>query len=104
VNPTREQILDRIGTVPEPCGFLMRTPLSVLEMGLVDAVRIDDGRIEIELVLTDAACVHLSAMSQYIADAVGDLEGVDTVVVVPSSTKMWTPDRVRHNTNSEDAS
>ena len=99
--PTREQIMERIDSVPEPCGFLMRAPLSVLEMGLVDEIRIERGTVEIELVLTDAACVHFSALRRYIADAVGELDGVDRVTVVPSTTKLWTPDRLRRNQNRE---
>jgi metal-sulfur cluster biosynthetic enzyme len=95
MTPTLEQVLAKIDSVPEPCGFLMRAPLSVLEMGLIDAVHIDSGKVEIELVLTDASCVHLSSMREYIADAVRDLDGVQSVEVVPSSTKLWTPDRVR---------
>jgi len=95
MTPTLEQVLEKIDSVPEPCGLLMRAPLSVLEMGLVDAVQIEGGTVEIELVLTDASCVHLSSMRQYICDAVGDLDGVERVEVMPSSTKLWTPDRLQ---------
>lgn len=99
---TREQVLDAVGTVPEPCGFLMRAPLSVLEMGLVDDVRIAGGTVEIVIVLTDASCTHLSSMQRFIADAVGDLDGVDSVTVIPSSTKLWTPDRLHQKDNHDD--
>jgi len=92
---TREQVLQRIDTVPEPCGFLMGAPLSVVEMGLVDAIRIDGGRVEVELVLTDASCVHFSSMRAYITDALADLDGVHTVEVKPSTTAMWTPNRLQ---------
>ena len=95
MNPSREQILERIDSVPEPCGFLMRTPLSVLEMGLVNSVHIEGGRVCIEIVLTDASCVHWSSMRDYIADAVGDVDGVQSVEVVLSSTSLWTPDRLQ---------
>ncbi|MGW5110658.1 iron-sulfur cluster assembly protein [Nocardia sp. NPDC004123] len=93
--PTRQQVLDKIDTVPEPCSLLMHDAMSVKEMGLVDEVRIQDGRVEIELVLTDTSCIHLTSMSRYIADAVGELDGVDHVEVIPSTRKLWTPDRVQ---------
>jgi metal-sulfur cluster biosynthetic enzyme len=97
--PTRQQVLDKINTVPEPCGLLMRAPLSVVEMGLVDSIRIDGGKVSIELVLTDASCVHWSSLRRYITDAVSDLGGVESVEVTPSSTKLWTPDRLQRSSN-----
>jgi metal-sulfur cluster biosynthetic enzyme len=97
--PTRQQVLDKINTVPEPCGLLMRAPLSVVEMGLVDSIRIDCGKVTIELVLTDASCVHLSSLRRYITDVVSDLDGVEGVEVTPSSTKLWTPDRLQRSSN-----
>lgn len=88
-------MLDKIDTVPEPCGLLMQAPLSVVEMGLVDAIRIDGTAVTIELVLTDASCVHFASLRRYIADVVSDLEGVDSVEVTASTSKLWTPDRLQ---------
>jgi metal-sulfur cluster biosynthetic enzyme len=96
---TRQQVLDKINMVPEPCGVLMHAPLSVVEMGLVDSIRIDRGKVAIELVLTDASCVHFSSLRRYITDAVSDLDGVESVEVTPSSTKLWTPDRLQRSSN-----
>jgi hypothetical protein len=96
--PTHEQINYRIGSVPEPCGFLMRKPLTVVEMGLVGAIRIEHGVVEIELVLTDAACVHFSALQRYIAGAASEFDGFEHVTVSAGRLRR---DRGRHRGDGE---
>jgi metal-sulfur cluster biosynthetic enzyme len=97
MTPTTEQVLNKIGSIPEPCALLMHDQLSIREMGLIDSVHIDDGRVRVELVLTDTSCVHLASMSRYIVDSVGELDGVVDVQVIPSATKLWTPDRLQRH-------
>jgi Predicted metal-sulfur cluster biosynthetic enzyme len=81
--------------VPEPCGLLMREPIDICEMGLVDEIECRDGHVRVVLVLTDASCVHFAGLRRYIADVLTALPGVDSVAVTASTTKMWTPDRRR---------
>lgn len=71
----------------------MREDDDIVSMGLVERVDCRDGLVEVELVLTDASCVHFTGMRRFIADVLADLPGVDTVEVTASRTKMWTPDR-----------
>jgi metal-sulfur cluster biosynthetic enzyme len=91
--PTEEEVRRQLGTVPEPCSLLMRTPLDITQMGLVDQVRCEGGTIRVELVLTDASCVHYAGLRRYITDALLELPGVQAVQVTVSTTKLWTPDR-----------
>jgi metal-sulfur cluster biosynthetic enzyme len=93
--PTEERVREELHRIPEPCGLLMREPIDICEMGLVDEVDCSDGRVRIVLVLTDASCVHFSGLQRYIGDVVGALAGVTSVEVTASTTKMWTPDRRR---------
>ena len=91
--PTEDQIRAQLRMVPEPCSLLMRTPLDICEMGLVEEISCADGRVHIELVLTDTSCVHYVGMRRYITDVLLELPGVETVEVTMSTTKLWTPDR-----------
>jgi metal-sulfur cluster biosynthetic enzyme len=93
--PTEEEIRARLAAVPEPCGLLMRTPLDICEMGLVDEISCDGARVRVELVLTDTSCVHYTGMRRYITDVLLELPGVEAVEVTVSTTKLWTPDRAR---------
>lgn len=89
------RIEEALHRVPEPCGLLMREPIDICDMGLVDLIEHDAGRVRIVLVLTDASCVHFTGLQRYIADVVGELPGIESVTVDASTTDMWTPDRRR---------
>jgi metal-sulfur cluster biosynthetic enzyme len=91
----REQLLEALRKVPEPCSIAMRAPMDIVRMGLVGELRIDGGHVVVELVLTDPSCAHFRSLQRYIGDAVLELRGVDSVEVVLSTTTLWTPDRVR---------
>jgi metal-sulfur cluster biosynthetic enzyme len=91
--PTEDAIRAQLRKVPEPCGLLMRTPLDICEMGLVDEIRCAEGRVRVVLVLTDTSCVHFGGMRRYITDVLLELPGIDAVEVTMSTTVLWTPDR-----------
>lgn len=91
--PSEELVRARLRAVPEPCGLLMRSPMDICEMGLVESVECADGHVRVELVLTDTSCVHFSGLRRYITDLLRELPGVETVAVTASTTTLWTPDR-----------
>jgi metal-sulfur cluster biosynthetic enzyme len=91
--PTPDEVRAQLRQVPEPCGLLMRAPLDITEMGLVDEISCENGRVRVVLVLTDPSCVHFGGMRRYITDVLGELPGVETVEVAISTTTLWTPDR-----------
>jgi metal-sulfur cluster biosynthetic enzyme len=91
--PTDQEIRAQLRKVPEPCALLMRTPLDICEMGLVDEIGCDGGTVRVELVLTDTSCVHYAGLRGYITDVLLELPGVQSVEVTISTTKLWTPDR-----------
>lgn len=90
---TQAMVLQQLRTVQEPCSLLMRNPMDICEMGLVDGLEIADGRVSITLCLTDPGCVHFRGMRQYIQDAVMQIPGVREVEVRQTVDKLWTPDR-----------
>ncbi|WP_043603714.1 amidohydrolase family protein [Candidatus Protofrankia datiscae] len=91
--PTEERIREALRSVPEPCGLLMRTPIDICEMGLVDEIECHAGNVRVVLVLTDTSCVHFSGLKRYITDVLTALPGVESVEVTVSTTQLWTPDR-----------
>ena len=91
--PTEDAIRAQLRKVPEPCGLLMRAPLDICEMGLVDEISCSGGRVRVVLVLTDPSCVHFGGMRRYITDVLLELPGVEAVEVAISTTTLWTPDR-----------
>lgn len=93
VTPTPDEVRERLRLVPEPCAILMREDDDIVTMGLVEHIECADGHVRVELVLTDASCVHYAGLRRFITDVLTDLPGVDTVDVKASRTKLWTPDR-----------
>jgi metal-sulfur cluster biosynthetic enzyme len=96
--PSQDLIRAQLRQVPEPCALLMREPVDICEMGLVDEISITDGRVRVVLVLTDPSCVHFTGLRRYITDVLLELPGVDAVEVTISTTTLWTPDRQRGQT------
>ena len=93
MTPTAAEVRDVLRDVPEPCSLLMSAPTNITDMGLVGDVDIADGVVSVELVLTDASCVHYAAMTKYVQDMLRPLDGVERVEVRASTRTMWTPDR-----------
>jgi metal-sulfur cluster biosynthetic enzyme len=92
---TTDAVLDALRRVPEPCSIIMKAPMDICEMGLVEEIGIDGGHVDITLVLTDPSCVHFNAMQRFITDELLRLEGIASVDVRITTRTLWTPERVR---------
>lgn len=92
---TRAHVLDALRAVPDPCSIAMRAPVDICEMGLVEEIAIEDGHVDVTLVLTDPSCVHFTALQRFIRDQLLNLDAVESVTVGMSTRTLWTPDRRR---------
>lgn len=97
---TEAEVSAALKTIPEPCSLLMQAPTNLVDMGLIDRVGIEGDTVEVEMVLTDASCIHFGSMQRFIADKLRQLDGVEHVHVTASTTVLWTPDRVSHSPSS----
>jgi metal-sulfur cluster biosynthetic enzyme len=92
---TREQIVEQLTQVIDPCSLSMGGRRDIRAMGLVEAVNVDGTTVRIELVLTDPACVFWTGIKQNAIDVVSDLPGVAKVEVEISRRATWSPRRMR---------
>jgi ring-1,2-phenylacetyl-CoA epoxidase subunit PaaD len=87
----RAAILDRLATVHDP-----EIPtVSIVDLGLVHDVRIEDGRIAVELLPTFVACPALEVIRAAVAEALGGLGRpveVTFTFAVPWTTERLTED------------
>jgi metal-sulfur cluster biosynthetic enzyme len=90
---SQDAVRAQLRRVTEPCALLMRDPIDICEMGLVEEITVTGGHIRVELVLTDPSCVHFTGLRRYITDVLLKLPGVESVEVAISTTILWTPDR-----------
>ena len=86
---TKERVLEALKKVQDP-----EIPVSVVDLGLIYDVQVNDGNVHVKMTLTAPGC----PMARYIARqaewAVTELEGVDDVVMELVWDPPWSPDRI----------
>ena len=99
VRPERTAIVEALGDVYDPC--CADRGISIVDMGVVEDVRVDGGRVEVDLVLTTGWCPFVTTMSTAIPDRLRSVEGVEGVDVQVVWDPVWTPDRLSERARDE---
>jgi metal-sulfur cluster biosynthetic enzyme len=68
--------------------------LSVVELGLIYEVTVDDGRVCIRMTLTAPGCPLHAVMPDWVREAARGVPGVREVEVELTFDPPWTPDRI----------
>jgi metal-sulfur cluster biosynthetic enzyme len=92
MNQSPETIVDALRDVYDPC--CADRGISIVDMGVVEDVRVDGAHVDVDLVLTTGWCPFVATMSSAIPDRLRDLEGVETVDVRVVWDPVWTPERL----------
>jgi metal-sulfur cluster biosynthetic enzyme len=87
-----DTVLDALRDVYDPC--CADRGISIVDMGVVEDVRVGSGHVEVELVLTTGWCPFVASMSTAIPDRLHRLDGVETVEVRVVWDPVWTEDRL----------
>lgn len=69
-------------------------PVNVVELGLIYAVEVDDGTVDIEMTLTSLGCPAEDMLRDDIERRVARLDGVDAVETSVVWDPPWTADRM----------
>ena len=88
----RELLLDALRGVYDPC--CADRGVSIVDMGVVEDVRLVDGHAEVDLIPTTGWCPFVVNMSTAIPEALCALDGVETVDVKVVWDPVWTMDRL----------
>jgi metal-sulfur cluster biosynthetic enzyme len=88
----RSEVLDALREVYDPC--CADRGINIVDMGVVEDVRVDGARVEVDLVLTSGWCPFVATMSSAIPDRLTKLDGVDDVDVQVVWDPVWTMDRL----------
>lgn len=90
------EIEARLDAIPDPCSIAMGDRMSLVEMGLIENIAIDQkGCARITMCLTDTSCVHFNGMVAYICEALLPMNGVEEVRVDHVLDRIWTDERIR---------
>lgn len=87
-----DTIVDALREVHDPC--CADRGLSVVDMGLVDDIRIEAGRAKVDLVLTSGWCPFMVPLVDAIRDRVAALDAVAGAEVRVVWDRAWTSDRL----------
>jgi metal-sulfur cluster biosynthetic enzyme len=90
--PDRDRVLEALREVYDPC--CADRGISVVDMGVVEAVHVEGSHVRVDLVLTTGWCPFVAAMSDVIPARLRRLDGVETVAVEVVWDPVWTPDRL----------
>jgi metal-sulfur cluster biosynthetic enzyme len=90
--PDPALLLDALRDVYDPC--CADRGVSIVDMGIVEDVRVADGHAEVDLVLTSGWCPFVASMSSAIPDRLRAVEGVDTCDVRVVWDPVWTMERL----------
>ncbi len=86
---TEAQVIKALGGVVDP-----ELGLSVVELGLVYGIRIEQGAVAITMTLTAPGCPIHDVMPAWVREAVMKIPGVERVDVTLTFDPPWTPDRM----------
>lgn len=92
--PTEQRVIEALGEVLDPCSCMTDSPISIVELGLVEAVSVTDHTAEITLVPTTPMCLYMTQIIDDATTAVRSLDKINTVQIDQDVTTMWRPERM----------
>lgn len=86
---TEEQVMAALKNCYDP-----EIPLSIVDLGLVYEVRVEDGQVAIKMTLTAPGCPLHGTIAQSVKREVEKLPGVEKATVQVVWEPPWTPERM----------
>jgi len=88
-------VRDELLKVLDPCSCMSEHPVDIVSLGLIEEIAIDDGTVEITIVLTSQWCTYFLDINDEIRERVGALPEVEAVEVhQDTSGTIWTRERM----------
>lgn len=86
---TREQVTAALRAVFDP-----EMGMSIVDLGLVYRIDVDERLVRITMTLTSPGCPLHDAMAEWVREVVERIPGVEGAMVVLTFEPPWTPDRM----------
>jgi metal-sulfur cluster biosynthetic enzyme len=80
-----------LGAIVDPCSTASVLSMSILAMGLIRDVTLDDGVLTVHLRLTSPSCMMVGYIAHEVTHRLSDLPGVRDVAVAPDEGLDWDP-------------
>jgi metal-sulfur cluster biosynthetic enzyme len=91
----KTRVKAELDEVLDPCSCMSDHPISILDLGLVESISVDDRDVEVTLLLTSQRCTYFLDINDEIRERVEALEEFDSCEVhQDTSGQIWTNDRM----------
>jgi metal-sulfur cluster biosynthetic enzyme len=91
---SREDVISRLHGVIDPCSAATKVPLSIVEMGMVEDVKIAWGNVVVALRMTSPLCHALPYFEMEIERVLGGVPGIVGVKCTFDHGANWQPDHM----------
>lgn len=88
--PSEKEVMKALENVMDP-----ELGISVVDMGLIYEVKIEDKSVDIKMTLTNPACPMASMIVGSVEEEVAKMPGVERVRVNLVFDPPWTPERIK---------
>lgn len=85
----KDGVMEKLSEVMDP-----ETDLSIVDMGFIYEVEMENGEVDIEMTLTSPGCPLHSRFTQEVREKVSEIDGVEEVDVELVFDPPWTPDKM----------
>jgi metal-sulfur cluster biosynthetic enzyme len=93
--PREAAVRDRLMEVLDPCSCMSDNPVNVVDLGLIEAIDVDGGVVEVTVLLTSQRCTYFLDMDDEITERVESLPDVERCEVhQDTSGEIWTRERM----------
>ncbi len=93
---TKEAVMKKLGEVKDP-----EMNISIVDLGLIYAVKIDNGMVLVEMTLTSPACPVGPLIIESAEESIKKLEGVKGVTINLVWEPAWSADRMSESAKME---
>ncbi len=87
--PTRDAVIELLREVPDP-----EMPISIVDLGIVERVEIDDTNVTVDILPTFVGCPALAMIQDDIIKKLRTLDDVDDIIVNFMYEPAWSVDRI----------
>lgn len=93
-DPMLLEIWQRICSIEDPCHVLADYPLTLVDLGVINRVDLDQGYVEVGLTYTEVGCTFAPRILQRLEEEVMAVPGIESMDVVYEPFPPWSPDRM----------
>lgn len=94
MRPTEEAVREALGSVFDPCSVASKSPLSIIDMGLVTSISVENSTVSVAIRPTNRGCTLMPSIMEAAEQALSSLPGVGRLQLTVDAVTSWSPDEI----------